>query len=1045
MPEGQGLLPQTLGFRLAVLLQPRRLIADLGEFLQRLLTITLMGLGVGPLELLRLLLQLLAAAGGFLFQLLATTSKLLLHLGHPGLVLLLRLGRLLARLQQQLVPLLASLLAEFGRLALRLLPHPRAMDQLFPFAAGLADDLFSLLAGLNQKRLFLPQQLHRTLHLARQGLAHRIEDLDGIGFVDQPSAREGNPSALENDLFELIELVKHLQSGLVHGSGTSRLPIKEPVEVPCHHRRHHVVHISAETGDFLDHAAAEEAVPHRRGQKQRVDLLRQGRIRMGQLQLEFKIAQGPQPPQDHPRLALQGEVDGEAFEARHLHRRQVAGGLPQLPQALVKTEQGLLVGVAQYRHQHLVEQTAGPFDQIEMPQGDGVEAARIEGTQGPHRQRAAFLHSHRPSLPAIGPVSQRQPLVQDPQRLETFLRSLPAEPGCYLMRDGEDRLLYVGKSKALRSRVRSYFRDGQALSPRIALMVRQVVEIEFIVTDSESEALALESNLIKTHQPHFNVLLKDDKKYPYLCITWSEDYPRIFITRRRRLRSSRDRFYGPYVDVGLLRRTLSIVKRVFPLRQRPQPVHRDRTCLNYDIGRCPGVCQRRISPDDYHATLQRVAMIFQGRNDELLELLKEQMLRSAERLDFEAAARVRDQLQGLELLTADQKMTLPDAAVARDVIALAADDRVAAVQLFQVRAGKLVGRLGYTADATAADPGTILQRVLEEHYSQVDPVEIPPEVLLQHPLPEQELLEGWLRQRRGRKVVLLTPQRQQKAELIELVVRNAGFELARAQRGAEQQQLALEDLAQLLDLDQPPRRIEGYDISHIQGSDAVASQVVFVEGLPAKQHYRRYRLRSSSIGAGHSDDFMAMAEIMRRRFRRWSEAKAGGADLAELRRRGGSSLHTDGFGDWPDVVMIDGGKGQLSAVMEALRELDLAADLRVCSLAKQREEVFLPGEAQPLESETEQLGVQLLRRLRDEAHRFAVSFHRQQRGERMTRSRLSDIPGLGPKRVRDLLAHFRSVDAIQLASAEQIAACPGVGPALAAQIHAYFHPAEVDG
>ena len=302
---------------------------------------------------------------------------------------------------------------------------------------------------------------------------------------------------------------------------------------------------------------------------------------------------------------------------------------------------------------------------------------------------------------------------------------------------------------------------------------------------------------------------------------------------------------------------------------------------------------------------------------------------------------MRDQLQGLELLTADQKVALPDARVSRDVIALAADDRVAAVQLFQVRAGKLVGRLGFTADAEAAEPGAILQRVLEEHYSQLDPVELPAEVLLQHPLPEQELLEAWLRDRRGRKVNLQVPQRQQKADLIEMVERNAGFELARAQRGAEQQQLSMEDLAQLLDLEHPPRRIEGYDISHIQGSDAVASQVVFIDGLPAKQHYRKYKIRSSSIRSGHSDDFMAMAEIMRRRFRRWSQAKASGASLSELRKRRGTALQTDGFTDWPDVVMIDGGKGQLSAVMEALRELDLADELVVCSLAKQREEVFL--------------------------------------------------------------------------------------------------------
>jgi excinuclease ABC subunit C len=641
------------------------------------------------------------------------------------------------------------------------------------------------------------------------------------------------------------------------------------------------------------------------------------------------------------------------------------------------------------------------------------------------------------------------PLLQQPDRLKVRLKEVPSEPGCYLLRDASDRILYIGKAKLLRNRVRSYFQSGSghSHSPRISLMVRQVCEIEFIVTDSEAEALALESNLIKQNQPHFNVLLKDDKKYPYLCITWSEPYPRIFITRRRRFRSPLDRFYGPYVDVGLLRRTLTLVKRVFPLRQRPQPLYRERTCLNYDIGRCPGVCQEKISSEAYHHTLRQVAMVFQGRNEELLELLNEQMDKYAERLDFESAARVRDQLQGIDTLTADQKMSLGDSSVSRDVVALAADDRVAAVQLFQMRAGKLVGRLGFTADAVGADglplePGRILQRVVEEHYSQVEPVEIPPELLLQHALPQQPLIEEWLAERRGRKVKLAVPQRQQKADLIELLERNASYELQRAQRGAEQQLLATEDLAQLLELPTPPRRVEGYDISHIQGSDAVASQVVFIDGLPAKQHYRKYKIQSSSIRSGHSDDFMAMAEIMRRRFRRWAQAKAEGADLGELRRAANTTLHTGGLNDWPDVVMIDGGKGQLSAVMEALRELNLHEDLVVCSLAKQREEVFMPGAKQPLESEPDQLGVQLLRRLRDEAHRFAVSFHRQQRGERMKRSRLSDIPGLGPKRVKELLAHFRSIDAIQLASPEQIAAAPGVGPALARQVWDYFHPSD---
>jgi len=637
------------------------------------------------------------------------------------------------------------------------------------------------------------------------------------------------------------------------------------------------------------------------------------------------------------------------------------------------------------------------------------------------------------------------PLLQDPARLKARLKEVPAEPGCYLLRDSDDRILYIGKAKVLRNRVRSYFQSGSghAHSPRIALMVRQVCEIEFIVTDSEAEALALEANLIKNHQPHFNVLLKDDKKYPYLCITWSEAYPRIFITRRRRFRSPLDRFYGPYVDVGLLRRTLALVKRVFPLRQRPQPLYRDRTCLNFDIGRCPGVCQQKISSKDYHHTLRQVAMVFQGRNEELLELLLQQMQRYAERLDYESAARVRDQLQGIGTLTADQKMSLGDSSVSRDVIALASDQRVAAVQVFQMRAGKLVGRLGFTAEALA-EPGRILQTVIEEHYSQVEGVEIPPELLLQHAIPQQDLLQEWLSELRGRRVRLAVPQRQQKADLIDLVERNAQYELQRAQRASEQNLLATEDLAQLLELTAPPRRIEGYDISHIQGSDAVASQVVFIDGLPAKQHYRKYKIRSASVRAGHSDDFMSMAEVIRRRFRRWAQAKAEGADLQELRRSTASSLHTGGLNDWPDVVMIDGGKGQLSAVMEALRELDLDQELVVCSLAKQREEVFVPGASMPLDSEAEQLGVQLLRRLRDEAHRFAVSFHRQQRGERMTRSRLSDIPGLGPKRIKELLAHFRSVDAIQLASIEALRSAPGLGPGLAQQVWSYFHP-QADG
>jgi excinuclease ABC subunit C len=622
-------------------------------------------------------------------------------------------------------------------------------------------------------------------------------------------------------------------------------------------------------------------------------------------------------------------------------------------------------------------------------------------------------------------TSSAKSLLKDPDRLEYRLKEIPPEPGVYFMRDKSDNILYIGKSKKLRSRVRSYFRNLLDLSPRIALMVRQVSEIEFIVTDTEAEALALEANLIKQHQPHFNVLLKDDKKYPYVCITWSQEYPRIFITRKRQLGQKSDRYYGPYVDTFLLRQTLRIIKRVFPLRQRPKPLFKDRPCLNYDIGRCPGVCQKLVSPQEYHKIMTKVAMVFQGRAEELIETLTAQMEKAAEDLNFEVAARLRDQINGLKTLGADQKVSLPDDTVSRDAIALSKDDQYACIQLFQIRAGRLVGRLGFAADAQSGSVGQILQRVLENHYASADPVEFPAEILVQEELPEADMLAEYLSDRKGRKVTIVCPQRQSKAELIEMVERNAQYELARAQKTRDRNLSAMEDLSALLDLPDVPRRIEGYDISHIQGSDAVASRVVFVEGLPAKQHYRRYKIRSAEVRSGHSDDFASLAEVIGRRFRDYG--------LHPDKPRAGSE-------DWPDVVMIDGGKGQLSSVVAVLSEMGLMEELTVVSLAKQREEIFLPGESTPLETEPEQPGVQLLRRLRDEAHRFAVSFHRQQRTERMRRSRLDEIPGLGHERQKQLLGVFRSIDYIREATPAQIAEVPTIGPRLAQQIYDYFHP-----
>ncbi len=621
--------------------------------------------------------------------------------------------------------------------------------------------------------------------------------------------------------------------------------------------------------------------------------------------------------------------------------------------------------------------------------------------------------------------TQTLPIIKDSERLENRLKEIPQTPGVYLMRDSSDHILYIGKSKKLRNRVRSYFRDGKNHTHRISLMVQQIVEIEFIVTDTEAEALALEANLVKQHQPYFNVLLKDDKKYPYLSITWSEDYPRIFITRKRRLGKAKDRYYGPYVDTGLLRNTLHLVKRIFPLRQRPKPLFKDRPCLNYDIGRCPGVCQTLITPEEYHKIVQKVAMIFQGRTGELIDILNTQMEKEAEALNFEKAAAIRDQIKGLNSLNADQKVSLPDDQVSRDAIALAGNHQIACVQLFQIRAGKLVGRLGFIAEnpnlatAETQELGAILQRVLESHYQTVESVEIPTEIIVQNELPEGEFLQNWLTERKGKKVEIFVPQRQGKAELIEMVKKNAEYELLRLAKMSDRNNQAMIDLAEILDLPELPHRIEGYDISHIQGSDAVASRVVFIDGLPAKQHYRHYKIKNPEVRSGHSDDFASMAEVIERRFRDYEKQPTI---------------------EKPDLIMIDGGKGQLSAVVAVMEEMNILEEVRVVSLAKQREEIFLPGESQPLKTNAEQPGVQLLRRLRDEAHRFAVSFHRDKRSQRMKRSRLDEIPGLGHHRQKLLLAHFHSVDYIRMATVEQLAEVSGVGPKLAQQIYDYFHP-----
>ena len=630
-------------------------------------------------------------------------------------------------------------------------------------------------------------------------------------------------------------------------------------------------------------------------------------------------------------------------------------------------------------------------------------------------------------------------LINNKELLKSRLSEIPKSSGCYLFKDIDNNLLYIGKSKKLRSRVSSYFNNYSDLTPRLSLMVRQITEIEIIVTDSEYEALNLESNLIKTNKPYFNILLKDDKKYPYLCITWSEKYPRIFITRRRRNRNNLDRYYGPYVDVGLLRRTLFTIKKIFPLRQRPRPVYKDRTCLNYSIGRCPGVCQEVISSDDYKKIMKQVSMIFQGRNDDLEIFLQKKMLQFSNDLDYENAAKIRDQISGLKLLTESQKISIPDSSINRDIFGIVSEKNVASIQIFQMRSGKLIGRIGYSQKLNNEDENLILQRVLEEHYMNVEAVEIPSEILIQYNLPKQATIEDWLTELRKKKVKILVPKRNKKHETVEMVLKNAKLELDRILNGIQDNESSIEDLAQILELSEQPKRIEGYDISHIQGSDPVASQVVFIDGIPSKQHYRKYKIKDPNVFIGHSDDFASIYEVIHRRFKKWSRFKKSGGDFSILNDKTNSKLDNELLSDWPDLIMIDGGKGQLNAAIKALKELNLEEEVTICSLAKKNEEIFIPGFTKSLDTDENQKGVLLLRRIRDEAHRFALSFHRDKRSKRMNRSQLSQISGLGPSRIRELLEHFKSIDAIRIASKEDLSKVKGLGKNSVNDIYEYFN------
>ena len=608
--------------------------------------------------------------------------------------------------------------------------------------------------------------------------------------------------------------------------------------------------------------------------------------------------------------------------------------------------------------------------------------------------------------------------------LASALARLPDKPGVYLMKDARGDVLYVGKAQSLRNRVRSYW---QKQAPggevhRIRSVIDRVADVEVTQTDSVSEALLLEANLIKRYRPRFNVRLKDDKSYPYIKITLADDFPRV--ERTRKLVNDGSRYFGPYASASSVDESMNLVRRLFPFRTCTIDIKDgvralQRPCLLYHIKRCQGPCITAIGADDYRADIEQVELFLEGRQETLVKALGKEMSAAAERTDYERAAALRDKIRAIERTMESQKM----AAFARtelDLLGLARQDNQAAIQLFVIRDGKMIGRDVFMLEAAReASDDEVLASFLEQYYARAGSV--PREVYVPAVIADAADVEAFLGHRRGGPVHLRVPQRGEKRELLALATRNAGETLAREQArwlaDHGKTLAALEELAEALGLSGPPLRIEGYDISNFGGSESVGSMVVFEDGKPRSGEYRRFRIRTVS----GPNDFASHQEVLRRRFR---SARTGEEGVEEARR-------------WamPDLVIVDGGKGQVSAAKEVLDELGLH-DLPLAGLAKEREELFLPDRADPVLLPATSPALYLVQRLRDEAHRFAITYHRDLRARRGVRSAFDDLPGVGPKRKRELLKVFGSIKRVRDAPVEQIAAVPGIGPSLAAKIKA---------
>jgi excinuclease ABC subunit C len=608
--------------------------------------------------------------------------------------------------------------------------------------------------------------------------------------------------------------------------------------------------------------------------------------------------------------------------------------------------------------------------------------------------------------------------------LEATLAKLPDRPGVYLMKGTRGDVLYVGKAQSLRSRVRSYWQKhgGYGEVHRIREVIDRVADVEYTLTDSVSEALLLEANLIKRYKPRFNVRLKDDKSYPYIKITLGDDFPRI--ERTRKLLNDGSRYFGPYASASSVDESMNLVRRLFPFRTCTIDIKDgqralQRPCLLYHIKRCQGPCIQAISKADYRADVTQVELFLEGRQETLVRALGDEMAAASQREDYERAAVLRDKIRAIERTMESQKM----AAFARtelDLIGLARQDSQAAVQLFAIRNGKLIGRDVYLLDAAReAGDDEVIEGFVLQYYARA--TSVPSQVFIPSGLGDGPDVEAFLAARRGGPVHLHVPQRGEKRELMALATRNATETLAREQARwlADQGKtlVALEELAEALALPAAPLRIECYDISNFQGRESVGSMVVFEDGKPRSGEYRRFRIRSVS----GPNDFASHQEVLRRRFRR---ATAGEEGNEEERR-------------WklPDLVIVDGGKGQVSAAKEVLDELGLH-ELPLAGLAKEREELFLPGRTDPVILPPTSSALYLVQRIRDEAHRFAIAYHRDLRSKASVRSAFDDLAGVGPKRRQALLRVFGSIKRVREAPVEQIAAVPGISRSLAEKIKA---------